>query len=172
MKVIAMSLLVFIVGCQKISESEIDQHLRDLNVLFEKRNVVKMNIQNINTTRTQSGGVYIPKEVINCKPDGTCDIVPISCAGVGCPAKSEPRAPIMKYEPNHPDANVNGYVAYPQIHLSEEQDKLEKIDRGIQLLLGSKVLPPKFFFSKEAEKYFKKYSALDKAMNYRKFLDQ
>jgi len=26
------------------------------------------------------------------------------------------RKPILKYEPNHPDANKDGYVAYPDIN--------------------------------------------------------
>ena len=33
---------------------------------------------------------------------------------------SSNRPPILKYEPNHPDANEQGYVAYPDINVMKE----------------------------------------------------
>ncbi len=42
------------------------------------------------------------------------------------------RAPIMKYEPNHPDANSEGYVAYPNINPVVEMADLIEATRAYQ----------------------------------------
>ena len=158
-------------GCSAPSEKEIDQFCRDLNVLLLHKSVIKGNILNLNTTRTPDGGPYIPKRAINCKDYGGCEIVPLKCIGVGCDSKAGQRGPILKYEPRHPDANKSGYVAYPNIILAEEQEKLNQVEMGIKLLLESKPVPSSFFFSKEANKYFKKYQAFDSSFNFRKLIN-
>ena len=38
----------------------------------------------------------------------------------------------MKYEPNHPDANVDGYVAYPNINPAIEMADLIEATRAYQ----------------------------------------
>ena len=40
--------------------------------------------------------------------------------------------PKMKYEPNHPDANVDGYVAYPNINPVIEMADLIEATRAYQ----------------------------------------
>lgn len=44
----------------------------------------------------------------------------------------DPRAPLMKYEPNHPDANEDGYVAYPNINLMEEMTNMIQATRSYE----------------------------------------
>ena len=42
------------------------------------------------------------------------------------------RAPILKYEPDHPDANADGYVAYPNINLMEEMANMMAASRAYE----------------------------------------
>jgi flagellar basal-body rod protein FlgC len=41
--------------------------------------------------------------------------------------------PIMRYEPGHPDADANGYVAYPAINPVQEMVDLMGSTRAYQL---------------------------------------
>jgi flagellar basal body rod protein FlgC len=70
------------------------------------------NLVNMTTTRTPEGGPYKPLEAFNC-------------TNYGCDLRSVEAAPIMKYEPNHPDANEHGYVAYPDIDQDVEFASLD-----------------------------------------------
>ncbi len=95
-------------------------------------NVVSANIANAQTTHAQNGGPYKKQNVIfeeilmdkqnkdsfgqNKSPQ--TNLLRVSdLRGVGVKeildTKSEP---VMKFEPNHPDANNDGYVAYPNIN--------------------------------------------------------
>jgi len=91
-------------------------------------NVVSANIANAQTTHTINGGPY-QKQNVNFQEIlmGTQDkdkfkaaqddINLLSLRGVGVKEIIESKeAPIMKYEPGHPDANKDGYVAYPNIN--------------------------------------------------------
>jgi flagellar basal-body rod protein FlgC len=39
---------------------------------------------------------------------------------------------LLKYEPNHPDANPEGMVAYPNINLMEEMTNMIQATRGYE----------------------------------------
>jgi flagellar basal-body rod protein FlgC len=41
-------------------------------------------------------------------------------------------APLLKYEPNHPDADERGYVAYPNINLMEEMTNMIQASRSYE----------------------------------------
>ena len=95
-----------------------------LDAQMKRMNTISSNIANINTTRTPEGGAYRRKDVV-------LDAVP-DAASFGEILLSQPdreihqvqvtdistdrRAPLLKYEPDHPDANQDGYVAYPNIN--------------------------------------------------------
>lgn len=94
-------------------------------------NVVSANIANAKTTHTQEGGAYKKQQVVfedillaNNKKTNSNDVEStnnknseISLRGVGVKSIIESDAkPIMRYEPTHPDANTEGYVAYPDIN--------------------------------------------------------
>jgi len=91
-------------------------------------NMVSSNIANAQTTHTTDGGPYKKQNVIfeeillnstnNKKKDNLAETMdPLSLRGVGVreiiDSKDEP---ILKYEPEHPDANEEGYVSYPNIN--------------------------------------------------------
>ena len=94
-------------------------------------NVVSANIANAKTTHTQEGGPYKKQQVVfedillaNNKKTNSNDVETtnninsdIALRGVGVKSIVQSDAkPVMRYEPAHPDANEQGYVAYPDIN--------------------------------------------------------
>lgn len=98
------------------------------------------NLANSETTRTPEGGPYRRKDVI-FEPEA--QVSPFSAvfqaelgphvAGVGiAEVVEETRSPIMKYDPGHPDADAQGYVALPNINPAEEMVDLMGASRAYQ----------------------------------------
>lgn len=89
----------------------------------KRLNVISSNIANARTTRTAEGGPYKRKDVIfqevmfpNSK--GSEDSI---ATGVGVSKITEDqKEPQLVYDPDHPDANAEGYVAYPNVVVVEE----------------------------------------------------
>jgi flagellar basal-body rod protein FlgC len=46
---------------------------------------------------------------------------------------SDQRPPVLRFEPGHPDANTQGYVAYPQVDPIEEMTDLLGAVRAYEL---------------------------------------
>ncbi len=105
-----------------------------------RMNTIASNIANVNTTQTAEGGPYRRKdvvfeampeqrnfgEVLTAQPDRELQRVQVTDIHI------DRGAPIMKYEPNHPDANENGYVAYPNINLMEEMTNMIQATRSYE----------------------------------------
>lgn len=77
---------------------------------------ISSNLANVHTTRTEEGGPYVRqdvifKQVLDGELAGGVKVTEV--------VKDE-KPPILKYEPGHPDANEEGYVAYPNINPIEE----------------------------------------------------
>jgi flagellar basal-body rod protein FlgC len=93
-----------------------------------RMNLISSNLANINTTRTPEGGPYKRKDaVFSATPltDGfgrTLDGVAgkhlrqVSVAEI-VEDKNPPR---LQYDPSHPDADPQGYVAMPNVNVVEE----------------------------------------------------
>jgi len=94
-------------------------------------NVVSANIANAQTTHSTDGGPYkkqnvvfqemllSEKEKLSASPtqDKDNQLPNKNLSGVGIKQIVESKEePIMKFEPDHPDANDDGYVAYPNIN--------------------------------------------------------
>lgn len=84
-------------------------------------NAISSNLANISTTRNEAGETapYTPRFVIF----QTDEDVITSGGGHGVKVASVEYAnvePYLKYEPGHPDANADGYVAYPNIDMTTE----------------------------------------------------
>jgi flagellar basal-body rod protein FlgC len=43
--------------------------------------------------------------------------------------QSDPAPPMMVYDPSHPDANADGYVAYPDINIMQEMVDMMSANR-------------------------------------------
>lgn len=164
------TLLLTLFLLSSCSQKPIESFFEKLNILVIKKNVIKSNILNINTTRTHEGGAYIPKEAIHCKL-GNCEIKELKQVEVGANT-ALPRTPILKYEPNHPDANKEGYVAYPNINLEEEKEKLEQINLAISFLLKDMPVKHSYFFSDDAQDLFQKYPDLSSALNFKALIEE
>jgi flagellar basal-body rod protein FlgC len=98
---------------------------------------IASNIANANTTQTAEGGPYRRKQVVfTSEPsrdrfsdilEGTVD--EHAQAVYATETQSTNDAPILKYEPNHPDANEDGYVAYPNINVAREMADMVNAQR-------------------------------------------
>ena len=105
-----------------------------------RMNTISSNIANIGTTRTPEGGAYRRKDVVlEAMPEARSfgeiltsspqkDISRVQVTDVAVDRK----APIMKYEPDHPDADANGMVAYPNINLMEEMANMIQASRAYE----------------------------------------
>ena len=120
-------------------------------------NVISSNIANANTTETPEGGPYRRKEVVfkaidfdkqlndNIKAnfmkysnpldekdeEFAVPKPPLETVEVDKVVRDDSK-PILKYEPNNPDANKNGYVAYPNINPVVEMSDLIEATRSYQ----------------------------------------
>jgi len=121
-------------------------------------NTISSNIANAQTTRTEEGGPYRRKEVVfraidfneqfNKALSGMSKSAsyedPLNEGQLGKkvnPAimsviidkiSRDDSKPKMKFEPNHPDADANGYVAYPNINPVIEMADLVEATRSYQ----------------------------------------
>ena len=121
-------------------------------------NTISSNIANAQTTRTEEGGPYRRREVVfkaidfneefNKALDGMSGSMkyedPLSEGDLGKivnPAimsvvvdkiSRDDREPKMKFDPSHPDADANGYVAYPNINPVIEMADLVGATRSYQ----------------------------------------
>lgn len=106
-----------------------------------RMNTISSNIANINTTQTPEGGPYRRKDVVfESMPDAKDfgDVVSATEPNSNfqrvqvTDILSDRKAPILKYEPDHPDANAEGYVAYPNINLMEEMTNMIQASRSYE----------------------------------------
>lgn len=105
-----------------------------------RMNTTASNIANVQTTRTPEGGPYRRKDVIF---ESVADVKNFA-EMVTSPEDSNAQrvqvtdvivdrgAPLLKYEPSHPDANEEGYVAYPNINLMEEMTNMIQASRAYE----------------------------------------
>ena len=109
----------------------------------QRSEIIAANLANAETTHTEAGGPYRRKEVVFESP--TSSTFRFALAGTGHslgPAPGsvqisevvdDPTPPVMRYEPGHPDANKDGYVAYPAINPVMEMVDLMSSVRSYQL---------------------------------------
>lgn len=101
---------------------------------------ISSNIANAQTTRTAEGGPYRPKEVAFGAEPARENFADILEGELGENAQevhatevvSSNRPPILKYEPNHPDADERGYVAYPDINVMKEMANMIEASRSYE----------------------------------------
>lgn len=106
-----------------------------------RMNAISSNMANINTTQTPEGGPYRRKDVVfEAMPDAKTFGDVLSARSPQSEMNkvqvvdvvSDRRAPLLKYEPDHPDANPEGYVAYPNINLMEEMTNMIQATRSYE----------------------------------------
>lgn len=105
--------------------------------------VVAGNMANAESTRTAEGGPYQRKEVVLQSQGPSSFRMQLATAGGqstgatgGVSVRSivaDTTAPVMRYEPSHPDADANGFVAYPNINPVLEMTDLMGATRAYQM---------------------------------------
>lgn len=106
-----------------------------------RMNIISANLANAETTRTPEGGPYRRRDVIfgalpaprsfeqelrsQTQPD---DPLHAKVLGVAI----DERPPVLRYQPSHPDANEEGYVAMPNIKPMEEMTNLMLASRSYE----------------------------------------
>jgi flagellar basal-body rod protein FlgC len=105
-----------------------------------RMNLISGNLANVNTTRTREGGPYRRKEAIfAARPlEGSFKKIladrqkkQLSMVEVDRIIEDS-NPPMMKYDPQHPDADEKGYVAMPNINVMEEMVNMISATRGYE----------------------------------------
>ena len=105
-----------------------------------RMNLISGNLANVNTTRTRAGGPYRRKEAIfAARPleESFKKILAdrqrnqLSMVTVNRVIEDS-NPPVMKYDPQHPDADEKGYVAMPNINIMEEMVNMISATRGYE----------------------------------------
>jgi flagellar basal-body rod protein FlgC len=105
-----------------------------------RMNVISSNLANSNTTRTQEGGPYRRKDVVfSSQPrEETFEaamrsqlngkLSEVKVTGI----VNDPRPPVLKYDPGHPDADEKGFVSLPNVNLIEEMVNMMSATRSYE----------------------------------------
>jgi len=96
------------------------------------------NLANSETTRTPEGGPYRRKDVIFEEDSGSFSSQFDSALGSSTSGVTVSQTivdqsdPELRYMPGHPDADKNGYVAYPKINPAEDMVDLMGASRSYE----------------------------------------
>ena len=103
--------------------------------------VIASNLANAHTTRTAEGGAYRRRNVVFVSAPMESDFAATIEAmaeegarqGVKVAEVVEDQSPLnMVFEPGHPDANAEGYVAYPNVNPVSEMVDLMTATRAYE----------------------------------------
>lgn len=103
-----------------------------------RMDVVSANLANANTTRTLDGGPYRRREALFSEVAGEFGggVVNGSNSGVGgvrVASVVQDQSPLrMVFDPGHPDADANGYVALPNVNVVTEMVDMISASRAYE----------------------------------------
>lgn len=103
-----------------------------------RMNIIASNLANVETTRTESGGAYRRKDIVFAAQGEGFDgflkqAMDGAAPGVKIAGVIEDARPLKNvYEPAHPDANAEGYVAFPNINVAEEMVNMIAASRSYE----------------------------------------
>ena len=111
----------------------------------KRMKAISSNIANAQTTRTAEGGPYRPKSVVFGAEPARDSFADILEGEIGEKAQtvhatevvSDNRPPKPVYDPNHPEADENGYVWYPDINVMEEMADMISAQRNYEANMSS-----------------------------------
>ncbi len=120
--------------------SSIDVSASGMAAQRARTEVLVENLANSETTRTPEGGPYRRRDVVFTEDPQlgsfSSELDSAMSPGEAGVAVSEiaidNSAPEMRYQPGHPDANKDGYVAYPKINPAEDMVDLLGASRGYE----------------------------------------
>lgn len=102
-----------------------------------KMDIISTNIANVKTTRTEEGGPYRRKtllfeENLNLVKSKLTNNVENKSQGVRAIGIEEDEDFRIIYEPDHPDANEDGYVEMPNVNMVDEMIALINVQRSYE----------------------------------------
>ena len=111
-----------------------------MNAERTRMNLVSSNLANANSTRTEEGGPYKRKDaVFKAEPVQGSFASKLQSfrreepSSVSVAEIVEDQAPPrMQYDPSHPDANAEGYVALPNVNVVEEMTDMIAATRAYE----------------------------------------
>jgi len=103
-----------------------------MRVQRTRMTLVANNIANINTTRTPQGGAFRRQLAVlkgaQIRPNMEAEKFGVRVRRI----ESDPSPLRTVFEPGHPDANKDGYVAYPNIDLATEMVDMVSAQRAYE----------------------------------------
>lgn len=101
-----------------------------------KLDTISSNIANANTTRTEEGGPYQAKaiafeEALTSK-SSQFNLGNQKSFGVKATEVVTDETEVLTYDPTHPDANAEGYVASSNVNLADEMVKMMNTIRSYE----------------------------------------
>ena len=97
-----------------------------LNAQRTRMNVIASNLANAQSTRTPEGGPYAFAGMLNEQLQNGVNTVHV------LDIVSDRNGTRLEYEPDHPDANEQGYVAYPNVNVMREMVDLISATRAYE----------------------------------------
>ena len=95
-----------------------------------KLDTISTNIANVNTTRTEEGGPYQRKTVVFQEAlknsSHQLNLNNQKSFGVRTTEIATDETVVMTYDPSHPDANAEGYVASSNVNMADEMVNFSK----------------------------------------------
>jgi flagellar basal-body rod protein FlgC len=100
--------------------------------------VAVSNLANAESTRSANGEPYRRRDVVLAADAGFDQVLGKAASGVRVAAIVEDQSPFQtRYEPSHPDADANGYVALPNVDASQEMVDMLSAARAYQANLAA-----------------------------------
>jgi len=94
-----------------------------------RMDIISSNVANAQTTRTEDGGAYKRKVATFSESYDE----KLGMLGVKTVSIEEDKSPLRKlYEPEHPDADEQGYVEYPNVDMLVEMSDLIVASRAYE----------------------------------------
>src|SRR5262245_61787131 len=120
----------------------LDVNASGLTAQRKRVEVSSSNLANSQTTRTLDGGPYRRKDVLFATSASFGESLNIAMddgiSGVEVTNLVEDPRPFEgRYEPGHPDADADGYVAYPNVNAMEEMANLVEGSRSYDANLAA-----------------------------------
>ncbi len=98
-----------------------------------RMNIIANNIANAETTRTEKDGGPFRRQMVLFEGHALNKNYPLKKAGVEVKSVVYDPTPFKEvYEPEHPDANEQGIVKYPNVELSKEMADLVSAQRAYE----------------------------------------
>ena len=89
-----------------------------------RMDTISNNLANANTTRTESGDPY-RRQIPVFAPNGNAGVQVVGIAEDMSPSR-------LVYDPQHPDADHEGYVSFPNVHVVKEMVDLITATRAYE----------------------------------------